>query len=137
MSKHIKSLDLVLQEELTRIISLDKATFNCHLRNGRAEKHLLHGEDFQANTIIDLIVELGQTYDREFEKLFKILELLAHSIGEKNRLLAKIEEKLDYLHKDNSSIHEKFSHMKISQLPKKQDLAKLSSLIEENKPKEI
>lgn len=105
MPKEVKALDLLIQEETKRIVSLDKGTHNCYLRNSRAEKHFLHGEDFQLNNIIDLIIELGSTIDAENNRIFNILEIIAHSIGEKNKMISKIEEKLDYLQKDNHSLH--------------------------------
>lgn len=135
--KKVSYLNLEIPENNKRIISLDNAKHLCYLRHGKEDKHLLHGDDYQLNSITDLMVEQGLSLKDNIERIYRVLEKLAHSIGDKNRLLSKIENKLDYLQKDNSSLHEKFSAVKINQLPQRQDLVELSSLIKENKPKEI
>ena len=110
IDKRLEYLDLEIKNRSRNIITLDNHKHICYFQN--TYKHILHSkEDKNYNSLIDLVISLGESLEKHKENNSRIIENLLESIKNKNKVIKTLVENQDYLKEQNNKIIKRIKYL--------------------------
>ena len=135
--KNLEYLDLRIYPEKKYRTLKDHSIIKCNFSNG---EHILHSEDKQFNTLVDLVINLSEKTQQHNNDIIRILEVIESFQTHQKKKLEKLEQNFDYLKTQELELERKIqtlvNKINIEKLPTKTEIEKLVKIII-HKPKEI
>jgi len=135
--KNLEYLDLKIYPEKKYRIVKDNTVIKCNFSSG---EHILHSEDKQYNTIVDLIINFGEKTQENNKNLIRTLELVEALQIKQKKTLEKLEQNLDFIKSQELEIDRKIQYLNnkfnLEKIPTKNEIEKLIKTITE-KPQEL
>lgn len=135
--KNLEYLDLKIYPEKKYRILKDNSVLKCNFNSG---EHILHTEDKQYNTVVDLIINLSEKSQENNKSILRTLEIIESLQIKHRKTLEKLEQNCDFLKSQELEIDRKIQYLNnkfnLEKIPTKNEIEKLVKTITE-RPKEL